>query len=340
MNYFEIITIEQYLKQYTQLPLIDVRSPGEYQKGHIKNAVSIPLFSNEERTHIGTVYKQVSKEKAIELGYKYVGPKLDWYINESLKTAPGKEIIVHCWRGGMRSQSFAEHLAKNGFQKVYIIEKGYKAFRNYVLDFFTQDFNLYVLGGFTGSGKTIILNELGRLGEQAIDLEGLANHQGSAFGGIGKGKQPSVEMFENTLFTQLYKLDISKRIWVEDESMNIGRIFIPQSFFKQIRSKTVYFLDIPFEKRARYLLSDYGKLPKDKLAEAICKLTKRLGHQAQGNALNALENDNLLEVSRIMLRYYDKSYLKGLNMRNPKTIKKIICEDVNAVTNARLLLGG
>ena len=120
-------------------------------------AVNIPLFSNEERAAVGTIYKKKTKEKAIELGYEYVTPKLRRFLEESAKVVKQGAIAVHCWRGGMRSRSFAQHLHENGFEEVYVIEGGYKAFRNYVLDFFDQKFKLYILGGYTGSGKTFIL---------------------------------------------------------------------------------------------------------------------------------------------------------------------------------------
>ncbi|MDA3853274.1 MAG: tRNA 2-selenouridine(34) synthase MnmH, partial [Bacteroidales bacterium] len=216
-------------------PIVDVRSPGEFKKGHITSASNIALFSNDERAHIGTVYKQESQEAAIALGYKYANPKLQDYISQSSKLAPEGKIIIHCWRGGMRSRSFAQHLADNGFTDVRVITKGYKAFRNHVLNSLSSPTKLKVLGGYTGSGKTYILEELKKLGQQVIDLEGLANHKGSAFGGIGLPYQPSTEQFENMLFTEWSQLNPSETIWVEDESQSIGKIQIPIGFFEQMR---------------------------------------------------------------------------------------------------------
>lgn len=304
-----------------QQPIIDVRSPGEFAKGHIPGAINIALFSNDERAHVGTVYVQQSKEAAIELGYEYVTPKLQNFINDVLKVAPNKEVIVHCWRGGMRSHAFAQHLAENGFTEVKLIVGGYKAYRNYVLDNLATPAQIKVLGGFTGSGKTHILNELCKLGNQVIDLEGLAMHKGSAFGGIGQLEQPTVEQFENNLYAEFHLLDFNKPIWVEDESIDIGRVKIPMPFFAQMRNSVLYFIDIPQTERAKLLVQDYGACNNQLLAESIKRISRRLGGLSTKNALDYLEQENYYEVAMITLHYYDKLYLKGRN--NPKWSKVI-----------------
>ena len=176
----QTISIDFYYHNLAHLPIIDVRSPGEFAQGHIPNAHLIELFTDAERAVVGTAYKKESKEKAIALGYEFVNPKLAKFANNSIAIAPNKELVVHCWRGGMRSNAFADHLLANGFEKVYVIEKGYKAFRNYVLQFFEQPFNLKVLGGYTGTGKTEILHQLNKKGHQVVDLEELAQHRGCA----------------------------------------------------------------------------------------------------------------------------------------------------------------
>lgn len=325
----QTITIEEYLQRTKPLPLIDVRSPGEYEKGHIPGATNIPLFSNDERAHVGTVYVRQSKDAAIELGYKYVTPKLEWFITEALRTAPRKEVAVHCWRGGMRSQSFARHLHENGFQRVFVITGGYKAFRNYILDSFAREAQLLILGGYTGSGKTHILYELQKKGEQIIDLEGLAHHKGSAFGKMGDGWQPTIEQFENNLFWKWKALDLNQPIWIEDESHRIGNINIPMPLFEQMRRKHVFFIEIPREERARELVLDYGQQDRAMLAEAIQRISKRLGGLSTTLALKALEEGNYYEVAMITLHYYDKYYLRGLKKRAPETITKINFEKID-----------
>lgn len=303
------------------LPIIDVRSPGEFEHGHIPEANSTPLFSNDERAHVGTVYKQKSKETAIEVGYTYVEPKLESFISDALKIAPNKKVIVHCWRGGMRSQSFAKHLSDNGFTDVKVIIGGYKAFRNLVLSDLGKPVPLKVLGGYTGSGKTQILQELKKLGNQIIDLEGLANHRGSAFGGIGQKEQPTVEQFENNLHATWRKLDLKKPIWIEDESHNIGKVKIPMQFFNQIRYSKLYFIDIPKNERAKFLVSEYANKNTQLLKESILRISKRLGDLNAKKSIQLLDEEKFYEVALISLHYYDKFYLKGMKKRNNEVIQ-------------------
>lgn len=340
MNYFCSMFSEINIKEVfnSSLSIIDVRSPGEFEKGHIPNAVNIPLFTNDERAHVGIVYKQQSKEKAIELGYKYVTPKLQQYINEALKVAPHQKVIVHCWRGGMRSQSFAQHLSENGFNDVKVISGGYKAYRNYVLDTFDLPANLCILGGYTGSGKTYILKEFQQKGEQVIDLEGLAHHKGSAFGGIEQGEQPTVEQFENNLHEQWLKLDLQKRIWLEDESHCIGGVNIPMPLFTQIRNAPLLFIEIPKEERAKHLVVEYARCNKTKLAESIHRIAKRMGYQNEKMAVELLEQDKFFEVALLSLNYYDKGYIKGLQKRDENKVTTLQLDSVDHAKNANKIL--
>ncbi len=332
------ITFSEFLKLPEQIPLIDVRSPGEFEKGHIPGAKNIPLFKNEERAHVGKVYKQQSKEAAIEVGYTYVNPKLKWFISESTKIAPSEKIAVHCWRGGMRSKSFAKHLSDNGFDQVYVISGGYKAFRNYAQETFKRDANIVILGGYTGSAKTHILHELKALGEQVIDLEKLASHKGSAFGRIGNGEQPTIEQFENNLFWEWKEQDYSRTIWIEDESHRIGLVNIPMNFFLNMRSQPVVFLDIQRSERARHLVNDYSKADKTMLADSISRISKRLGGVDTKKALAHLEANELFEVAMISLKYYDKYYLRGLQNREHKNIFPLEIANIDFRTNAQQIL--
>lgn len=332
------ITVDEYYKSYSDLSIIDVRSPGEYEKGHMPGAYSIPLFTNKERAVVGTAYTRQSKEVAVNIGLKFVKPKLQDFIDESKEIAPGGKVVVHCWRGGMRSSAFAQHLVDNGFDEVYLIEGGYKAFRNHVLQFFEQDFQLNIIGGYTGSGKTKILEILRKEDRQIIDLEGIARHRGSAFGGISMGDQPSVEQFEANLFENMRQLDLKSDIWMEDESHSIGSVVIPMSLFTQMKEQRTYFLDIPREERARYLVEEYASLNKDKLANSIEKIKKKLGFDQAKIALEFLEQGDFYSVAMMTLKYYDKYYLRGLSRHNQENVHTLNLDHINHEENTKALL--
>lgn len=327
------ISISTYLDLFQQLPLIDVRTPMEYEKGHIPGASNIPLFSNEERAHVGTVYVQESKEAAMKVGYQYVTPKLKSYILESQKIAPQNKAVIYCWRGGMRSHAFGQHLKENGFDEIYVIEKGYKAYRSLAVHDYSQGV-ISVLGGFTGSGKTYILQELKRRGKQIIDLERLANHKGSAFGKIGMGKQPTTEQFANNLYWQWRELDFNRPIWMEDENISIGQVDIPIPLHKRIRESDLFFIDIEKEERAKLLVQDYALGDVENLVDAIKRISKRLGPQHAKAAIEEVKNNNYYAAALIILTYYDKYYKKGLTKRNPENIHIIPLKDTNFKENA------
>jgi tRNA 2-selenouridine synthase len=330
------ISIEDFL--LNPIPLIDVRSPAEYEKGHIPGAVNIPLFSNEERASVGTVYVKQSREKAIELGLQLVAPKLNHFIAKAREVAPAGNVVVHCWRGGMRSKAFAQHLMDNGFMDVSIVEGGYKSYRSFVLRSFDFPFNLKIVGGYTGSGKTKVINTLQALGYQAVDLELLAKHKGSAFGWSENELQPTVEQFENNLFEAIRTFNFTEPIWLEDESHSIGSVYIPLNFFSRMRESEVFFLDIPMHERANHLVKEYAKRSKEFLEEAIRKITKRLGGQNAKAALECLEQGHFFEVANIALSYYDKAYLKSLSQHNSEKVYTIQSGTTNALENTQLIL--
>ncbi|RXK48239.1 tRNA 2-selenouridine(34) synthase MnmH [Aquirufa rosea] len=302
--------------------ILDVRSPGEYERAHIPGAISFPMFSNEERAAVGTYYKKEGKDKAVELGLSIVGPKLAHWVKSAKKIAQGKPLLVHCWRGGMRSGSMAWLLETAGLE-VKLLIGGYKAYRHWVLQGLSSEIPLSVLGGKTGSGKTEILLEMKKRGFQVIDLEGLAHHRGSAFGHLGLAPQPSSEQFENLLFHELRQLDFQKKIWVEDESRHIGKVFMNLEFYNQLRNAPVLFLDIEAQFRLPYLVKVYAQYSKEMLAEALEKIKKRLGGQHYQKAIECLTNDQFEEVAAITLHYYDKAYVHGLSQREPENIYRL-----------------
>ena len=343
------LDIEAFMQLAPQAVVLDVRSPAEYSHAHIPGAISLPLFSDEERKVVGTAYKQQSREMAIKIGLDFFGPKMRGIVEKTEALCAEKKsvvenadvkiktpVLVHCWRGGMRSGGIAWLLDLYGFN-VFTLAGGYKRFRNYALASFSLPLKYNVLGGYTGSGKTNLLQELSKNGKQVIDLEGLANHKGSAFGAIGQPECPTQEMFENLLATNIRKFAESKEpIWIEDESQRIGPINLPAVFWNVVKKSPVYFLDIPFEKRLALLECEYGKLEKEKMVNAIIRIQKRLGGLETKTAINFLLEDNVLECFRILLKYYDKLYLKGLNSKEDQATKifKIECDVTDAILNA------
>jgi tRNA 2-selenouridine synthase len=268
-------------------------------------------------------------------------------INPLIINAVTKPILVHCWRGGMRSAGIAWLLDLYGF-KVYTLAGGYKTFRNWVFEQFEEPGPIHILGGYTGSGKTDLLQMISAQGNYpVIDLEGLAIHKGSAFGAIGLAPQPSQEMFENKLALALFRIRHSEAvkqegrrpIWLEDESQRIGTVNIPAALWEHMRKQPVYFLDIPFEERLKYLAETYGKLNKGDLAAAITRIQKRLGGLETKTALGHLVEGNISGCFDILLKYYDKKYKKSLANREEaeQLITMIDCAGVDAKNNSRLL---
>jgi tRNA 2-selenouridine synthase len=362
------VTIEEFLQLANMHAILDVRSPGEFSHAHIPNAIAFPLFTDEERKLVGTAYKQESKEKAIKLGLAYFGNKMVKMVEEAealiasqlqqksltINSANGtdqhKTFLVHCWRGGMRSAGVAWLLDLYGY-KVYTLIGGYKAYRKWVLQQFEKKYSFALIGGFTGSGKTEVLEVLSQQSKSVIDLEKLACHKGSAFGNLGQPKQPSQEMFENLLAEALFYKSNAKAdtdftnsqttIWLEDESQRIGNINIPTVIFEQMRKSTLYFLEIPFEERLQYIYRYYGTFEKEKLLTTILRIKKRLGGLETKSAINFLLEDNTLASFAILLQYYDKYYLKSLENKRPSLnliLKIVSLSSVNATTNASLLL--
>jgi tRNA 2-selenouridine synthase len=329
--------INTFLHLDSNIPVVDVRTPAEFAQGHICGAHNIPLFSNDERVQVGTTYKQVGREEAILLGFDLTGSKWSAFIKQALAISPDKKVAVHCWRGGMRSGAMAWCLDLYGFE-VYLLAGGYKHYRRKTLDTFAEKFNIRVLGGLTGSGKTKVLHQLQALGEQVIDLEGLAQHQGSAFGSMNIMEQPTQEQFENNLATQLRLLDPQRPVWVEDESITIGKRFIPNALFHQMRDAPITVLKVPPEARVDFLVTEYGVLDKDFLKECTQKIWKRLGPEQTKNAITAIDEDRMADFIRTVLVYYDKTYRNGLSKRNQAKITVIDTDDADAEANARLII--
>ncbi len=327
----EILLPDEFLEQSREGVVIDVRTPAEYAAGHIPGALNIPLFTNEERAIVGTLYVQVGKDPAVEKGLELVGPKLADFVRQARELSAGKPLYLYCWRGGMRSGSMAWLFRTAGF-KTFLLKGGYKAYRRSFIDLLEKHpWKIVVLGGPTGCGKTEILHRLQEKEQQVIDLEGLAHHKGSAFGALGEPEQPTTEHFMNLLYEQMRKMNPELPVWCEGESMSIGRVFIPAEFHAMMLAGTFIKLDLPNEDRVQHILKDYGNFSAEELIGSFQKIEKRLGNKATNQAIEYIQNGELAEAVTIALHYYDKGYTASMQKHWPNITS---CLSINSDTEA------
>ncbi|MCX6252552.1 MAG: tRNA 2-selenouridine(34) synthase MnmH [Bacteroidetes bacterium] len=328
----------EFLERSNETPIADVRSPMEFSYGHIPGAVNLPLFTDEERAIVGTIYKNSGRDAAVLKGLELAGPKMAEFVKDAYRIAPHREILVHCWRGGMRSEQMAWLFEQAGF-KAYMLEGGYKAYRKFIRNEFSGKSGIIVLGGLTGSGKTEILQELKRAGEQIIDLEFIAHHKGSAFGALGQTRQPTNEQFENNLYTEWRKLDFSKRTWIEDESRMIGNVTIPDPLFEIMSKAPLVIIGVDLQCRINRLIMEYAHFPKEELAGSISKIAEKLGGARTVKALDDLAADQYDTIVTNVLLYYDKAYLHAVSGRINKTdVETIQVTGTDAASDAPKIL--
>jgi tRNA 2-selenouridine synthase len=316
------LNILDFLNLAATVPVIDVRSPSEFRTGHIPGAYNIPLFDDKERESVGIKYKKEGRRKAILKGLQLTGPSMYFKLEEALKLAKDDKLLVHCWRGGMRSEAMA-WLFSLGDIKTQILDGGYKSYRHHVLERLSEKHKYIVLGGLTGSGKTEILNYMKSIGHQVIDLESIACHKGSAFGSLGQQVQPTSEHFANILYHEIEKTDKKKAIWLEDESKNIGTVFMPEQFYCNLRQSPVIALIMDIETRIPRLIKEFSSYPKGELILSINRIAKRLGGDNTKEAIKKVEESNFSKAIEITLNYYDKTYIFGLKKRSEEMIHYI-----------------
>ena len=325
-------------------PLIDVRSPNEYYKGHMPNSINIPLFDNDERAIIGTIYKKNGREIAVTQGLKFVERKIetllnsifnciDYYKNKNRGDYIGDSLTrIYCARGGMRSLSIAWLLDKFNINSI-TLKGGYKTYRRFILQSFSINYKLIVIGGKTGTGKTKLLKLLEKNNLQTIDLEGFASHRGSTFGGLGMKKQPTNEHFENMIAEKLISFKKNDNIFIEAESANIGSCKLPHELFNQMKSSQRIEIIRSESNRIDELISTYSIFNQVELEESIIRIKKRLGPQRTKIAVNAIKEKKWDLVCRAVLEYYDKCYeyekmgkdnIKKLDLTDLEYDKKIL----------------
>ena len=314
------IDIETFLKLAAATPVVDVRSPSEYLEGHIPGALNIPLFDDKERESVGIAYNKEGRSSAILKGLELTGPSMHSRLESALKLSKDGRLLIHCWRGGMRSEAMAWLFSQAGIE-CKVLQGGYKAYRHHVLSALSAKRKMITLGGLTGTGKTRILRILAGKRCRVIDLEGLANHKGSAFGSLGQLPQPSSEHFANLLHNEWNTIDNSSPIWLEDESMNIGSIFMPEEFYRNMQKSPAIILLMDVNTRLVRLVEEYSQYPRTELEAAVMKISRRMGGDKAKEAVQAIASGDIAQAVEIVLNYYDKAYMYGLkNRRSLKTI--------------------
>lgn len=308
-----LLTYEELLKEknYT---LIDVRTPKEFEEEPIPGAINIPLLLDEERVEVGTAYKQVSPERAKELGVEAIAKRLPEVFKEVQKYAKGR-LAFYCAKGGMRSGSMAALFSALGYT-TWKLDGGYRAYRQYILEELpklNKDVKYYILHGKTGIGKTKILQRLEEMGYSVLDLERMADHKGSFFGGICEKRAQSQKRFESLIFDFFYNKK-PKYVIAESESKRIGNVYVPESIFNSLANGKHLSLDTTIEKRVEIIREDYASASKEELLECLNRVKRYISEEKYRKYSELLENNEIDRLSKkLMIEYYDPLYQKSID---------------------------
>ncbi|NMH69263.1 tRNA 2-selenouridine(34) synthase MnmH [Bacillus sp. RO3] len=305
---FKDLTIDQC--DFNNHIFVDVRSPSEYREMTIPGSMNIPVFNDEERAEVGTLYKQVSKEKATERGLEIFSRKLPGFLQE-FKNLKG-EIVVFCWRGGMRSKAAATFLDLMGM-KAGRIQGGVRAYRHWVLnklETYTLTQQAFVLNGGTGIGKTAILKQLQKEGYPVLDIEALANHRGSIFGEIGL-KANNQKTFDSLLVNDLIRMQDSPYLLFEAESKRIGRLRLPEKLVETKEKGFHIFIEMPMKERISHILEEYRLHEHHEEFKEAFRCIKRRIHSPIANEIeDEMGKKNYGRILELLLEfYYDPMYL-------------------------------
>jgi tRNA 2-selenouridine synthase len=334
------------VEQFNRLkdPLVlDVRSPCEHEAERIPKAINIPLLTNDERAEVGTLYKNGGEAAARILALKMIAPKIPSMIDQILNLKrQGQTVVVHCWRGGLRSETVASLLSVVGLDCLRLTG-GYKSWRKKVLQDFAEkqyEFEVVVLHGLTGSGKTAILHGLEAAGQAVLDLEALANHRGSVFGGIGLGDQPSQKNFDAAIWTRLSEFK-QQRVYVEAESRKIGKLAVPDCILQAMASGRKILVTSSLACRAKRILAEYASPEPSKAPDAPAislfqchHLKERLGTKRVLELEEQVRSGNTMQAVTILLsEYYDPLYMKQIERQHPFDLE-ICSEDISDAVTA------
>jgi tRNA 2-selenouridine synthase len=301
--------------------IIDVRSPSEFAQDHIPGAINLPVLDDAERAEVGTLYVQTSRFLARRVGAAKVARNIAAHLDGALADRSRDfRPLVYCWRGGMRSNALATVLGQVGWHTA-VLEGGYRSWRRHVVGLLhaaepvTNAIRL--LDGPTGVGKTALLEAMASMGEQAIDLEGLAGHRGSLFGAMAGG-QPSQKLFESRLADQLDRLDPAQPLFLEAESSRIGQLSVPHALWLAMAEAPRIRLAAEPGIRVRHILTHYGWIASDPaaLSEAIARLPNHHS-KARKAEWQALAAAGALEplVAGLIAEHYDPAYARSMERR-------------------------
>jgi tRNA 2-selenouridine synthase len=309
--------------------VIDVRAPSEFAEDHLPGAINLPVLSDAERAAVGAIYVQDSRFRARRLGAALVARNVAAHLETALAAKPAKwRPLLYCWRGGMRSNSIATILSQIGW-RVGVVEGGYRTWRRSVVAALRGDelsLRLVLIDGPTGVGKSAVIGRLAAHGAQGLDLEALAHHRGSVFGGYVDAPQPSQKLFESRLWTALSRLDLSRPIHVEAESAKIGRVALPQRLWAAMKEAPAIALTAPIASRTEHILRAYG----DAIADPA-SLTRALDALAPFHAKEtiadwralAAQGDFAALAEALMAEHYDPAYARSRARRDAQTLATI-----------------
>jgi len=320
------ITAEE-LNSLKKVVIVDVRSPCEFAEEHIPNAINVPLFTDVERETIGTIYALEGEAVARRQGLKLISPKIPELIDEIMSKRVGSTpVVVHCWRGGLRSESVVSLLSIIGFD-CWRLTGGYKAWRKEMLSEFDDDpyaLTMVVLHGHTGTGKTEILGKLKEMGQSVLDLEGIANHRGSVFGALGLGPQPTQKNFDAAIWEAVHSFSPGL-VFVEAEGKKIGRLLLPKFVFDRIQYGNRVLVEGSLGARCQRIVRDYtegskrlSSAAKQQAMQSLDVIKERLGGQKLAEVKRLAEVNDFSSVVAILLAdYYDPLYSKGIANNQP-----------------------
>lgn len=319
--------------------IIDVRSPSEFAQDHIPGAVNLPVLSDDERALVGTIYTRESSFKARKIGAALVAQNAAAHLKGPLADMTGGwQPLVYCWRGGQRSGAFATILDQVGW-RVQLLDGGYRSYRRLVVGALYDTplpHRITLIEGGTGTAKTRLLHHLAAVGEQVVDLEGLANHRGSLFGSQ-LGGQPAQKMFDTRLAQAFGKLDPNRMTWIEAESSKVGARMVPSAVWQAMCAAPRIEITAPTAARARFLSTAYRDL-----TENIGRLHSQIDRLRPFHAAGTIaawqelanEGDWVALAEALISAHYDPRYAKSI-ARSDKAVRTIALEDLEDATLLR-----